>query len=126
MREVDEHRARLAPPHRLDLRLVVRLRRIIPNPKAEIPSTNFTKNTQIYIYTHTKTQNFSKIENFTIGKAKEETFGGSRGKWFRLERLFHRRSNHQMLPFSSSSSSSSESDSETLALSLSLSLSLSL
>ena len=122
VREVDEHRARLAPSHRLDLRLVVRLRRIIPNPKAEIPSTNFHKKyTDIYIHTHThkNTQNFSKIENFTIGKAKEETFGGSRGKWFRLERLFHRRSNHQMLPFSSSS----ESDSETLTLSLSLSLS---
>ena len=92
---------------------------LFPTLKLKFHPQIFTKNTQIYIHTHThkNTQNFSKIENFTIGKAKEETFGGSRGKWFRLERLFHRRSNHQMLPFSSSSSS--ESDSETLAFSLS-------
>ena len=96
---------------------------LFPTLKLKFHPQIFTKNTQIYTHTHThthkNTQNFSKIENFTIGKAKEETFGGSRGKWFRLERLFHRRSNHQMLPFSSSS----ESDSETLAFSLSLSLS---
>ena len=74
VREVDEHRARLAPSHRLNLRLVVRLRRIIPNPKAEIPSTNFHKKyTDIYIHTHTKTHKiFQKLKISQLEKRKKK------------------------------------------------------